>query len=674
MSEKSLPELTIRSVLLGVFLSVILAGANAYLGLFAGMTVSASIPAAVISMGVLKLLKKSNVLENNIVQTAASAGESVTAGVIFTLPALVMLGYWDHFDYLWVTVIAAFGGILGVLFTIPLRRSLIIEEKLQFPEGVATAEVLQTGQEGGQGVRIIAKAAVGGALFKLGAGKLFGVFANALEGARAVGSSVAYFGLGLSPALLSVGYIVGMNIAVLIFVGGAMNWLIAIPVVSIVEGGCPADMSAVDWSYMLWSTKTRYIGVGGMLIGGLWTIFQMRRSLLSGITSGLKAYQLLGDKSAKIIDRRDKDIPMNWVIVMVVACIVPVFLIYQTYFQQASVSIVMAIVMILTGFIFSAVAGYMAGLVGSSNNPLSGVTISTVLVSSLLLLLLLGSQSEKGAVGAIIVSSVVCCACAIAGDNMQDLKAGRLVGATPWKQQLMQIVGTISGAVVLAPILSLLHEAYRFKGEVGAGEDALAAPQASLMGAVASGVFNGDLPWIYFNIGIATGIAIILADLYLYKKGSSFRMPVLAVAIGIYLPFELAVPIFIGGLIHLAIQKALQKRKSSKEQVANANRTGLLFASGLITGEAIMGILLAVPIVVLLKFFEIPKKAFPLLKLYKMEGQTGTVFGMWDSAKAEIAQQVSSFSDTPLAGFMGGVLLFVVIIWMYRTVVNSAKD
>lgn len=673
MREKSLPELTIRSILLGVLLSVILAGANAYLGLFAGMTVSASIPAAVISMGIFKLLKKSNVLENNIVQTAASAGESLAAGVIFTFPALILMNFWQEYNYLWVTLIAGFGGLLGVLFTIPLRRSLIIEEKLQFPEGVATAEVLETGEKGGQGLKTIIKAAVVGAVYKLGAGKLFGLFPEVLEGARSMGTSVAYLGSNLSPALISVGYIVGLNIAILIFLGGAANWLVAIPLISVHAGGCPEGMAAADWAYQLWSTKTRYIGVGAMLIGGLWTIFHMRRSLISGVLSGLKAYRQAAPGTA-VIERTEKDMAMKWILILIIASIVPLFLIYQVFVQQIHVSLIMAAVMLVIGFVFSAVAGYMAGLVGSSNNPISGVTISTVLVSALLLVFLLGSDSVNGPAAAIIVGSVVCCAAAIAGDNMQDLKAGHILGATPWKQQVMQIVGTLSAALVIAPVLTILLKAYGFEGHASAKEGALAAPQAGLMAAVARGVFAKDLPWMYIAIGFAAAIAIIAADLWLQRQKSLFRMPVLAVAIGIYLPFELSVPIFIGGLLHRAIGKTLKKRKVSIEHTEEANRTGLLFASGLITGEALMGILMAVPVVVLLELYNLPKDALPLLKMMTFEEGKAAVFTFWTASRAQLAHEMTNFSHTPTANLLGVGLLLIVIIWMYRTVIRRPRD
>ena len=637
LQEKSLAEITVKAVVLGVVLSVVLAGANAYLGLFAGMTVSASIPAAVVSMGVLRLFRRSNILENNIVQTAASAGESLAAGVIFTLPALVILNFWNDFSYLWVTLIAGFGGLLGVLFTIPLRRALIVEGELKFPEGIATAEVLKSGQrEDGSGIKYIAQAAIAGGLFKLGGAGLR-IWTEVFEAAKGIGGTVAYFGSNLSPALLSVGYIVGLNIAVLIFLGGVANWLIAIPICAAFDN-CPIvdgqPIPALEWAHQIWSAKTRYIGVGGMLVGGLWTVLKLRTSLFSGIKSGLKAYRNVKGQTVEI-DRTEKDMPMKWIMVLIVGSAVPLFLVYQAFVQQVSVALPMAITMLITGFLFSAVAGYMAGLVGSSNNPISGVTIATVLVSALLLLLLMGKGAANGPPAAIIIGGVVCCAAAIAGDNMQDLKAGYLLKATPWKQQVMQMVGTVSAALVMAPILTLLLKAYGFAGHTSAKDNALIAPQANLISSIAKGVFEGGLPWNYVFVGMAAAAAVIALDVYLERKGSSFRVPVLAVAIGIYLPLELEVPIFAGGIIHQVLKTCHKRKALSKDVVETSNRHGLLFASGLITGEALVGIFLAIPIVIsgkpdVLAMFEKPLGTWPGIILL-----LGMAYWLYRTAKAK---------------------------------------
>ena len=693
--EQSLPEITIKALVLGVLLSMILAAANAYLGLFAGMTVSASIPAAVISMGVLRLFRKSNILENNIVQTAASAGESLAAGVIFTLPALVIMGFWEDFNYLWVTIIAGFGGTLGVLFTIPLRRSLIVEGDLKFPEGIATAKVLETGQQGGSGIVYIAVASVAGALFKVGA-KGVGLWPEMVEVAGRVKGSIAYFGSNLSPAMLSVGYIVGLNIAVLIFLGGALNWYAAIPIVAAqdkwplyqleseaenpdgwnvftlayetidpnataaetkavtkhnteVKAQLGTAVEAVDYAGRIWSKRTRYLGVGGMLLGGLWTIFAMRKSLFSGIASGLRAYrQVTGGEN--IIARTEKDMSMKWILILIIVSIIPLYLVYQYFVKDVMVSLPMAAIMLVAGFVFSAVAAYMAGLVGSSNNPISGVTIATVTVSALLLVVLMGRDNVNGPAAAIIIGSVVCCAAAIAGDNMQDLKTGQIVGATPWRQQVMQLVGTAAGALVIAPVLMLLYKAYGFRGQPGAGPDALSAVQANLMASVAQGVFKGDLPWTYVFIGMGIAAAVIALDEYLKRIGSTFRTPVLAVTIGIYLPLELAVPIFIGGLIHYATKRFHTRQQTAKEQIEESNRNGLLFASGLITGEALMGILLAIPIIIL-KQFHID---LPFLNI------NAIIVNMLALIKIELP-------FTPPIGQIGGsILLLAVAYWLYR--------
>jgi len=636
-------ELTIRCVVFGALLSVILAAANAYLGLFAGMTVSAAIPAAVIALGLMRLVKQSTIQETNLIGTAASAGESLAAGVIFTMPALLLLGFWKEFDYLWVALISGFGGLLGVLFTIPLRRSLIVEGQLAFPEGVATAKVLETGRRDPSGVRTIAKAALAGGLFKAGATGL-GLWPDVAQGARALGGTVAYFGSNLSPALVSVGYIVGLNIAVLIFLGGAANWLVTIPIVAGIQECAlyPADhsvaelagqpMSALDYAYHLWSTKTRYVGVGGMLVGGLWTVFHLRKSLISGMASGIRAYRQVKAGQGQV-ERTEQDLPMQWILVLIVASVVPLFLVYQVFVQHVQISLVMALIMLCTGFLFAAVAAYMAGMVGSSNNPISGVTISTVLVSSLLLCLMMGKGAAKGPAAAVIIGSVVCCAAAIAGDVMQDLKCGRIVGTTPWKQQVMEMVGTVAGALVIAPVLILLQRAYGFAGMEGAGKEALSSPQANLMASVAKGVFAGGLPWGFLILGMGLAVVIIALDQALQAAKVPFRTPILAVAIGFYLPFNLSVPIFLGGLISMAIQRYHKRHRTDAEGKNASDQRGLLMASGLITGEALMGILMAVPIVLL------PKGSLPWL-------------------------------EVRYGGYLGTALLAAVALWLYVAAVR----
>ncbi len=594
-----LPQLTLKAILLGLVLSMVLAGANAYLGLFAGLTVSASIPAAVISMAILKLFKDSNILENNIVQTAASAGESLAAGVIFTLPALIILGYWDVFEYAWVSVIAGLGGLLGVLFTIPLRRSLIVEEQLMYPEGTATAEVLKVGESPSQGAKYLAVAALLGALTKLAETGLH-LWSGIAQAATYVGSStIAYVGMNLSPALVSVGYIVGLNIAVLVFLGGAISWYVAIPIFSAFYlDSSPAlaaefagGLGPTDLAFAIWTSQIRYLGVGAMLVGGVWALISMRGSIISGVTSGLRAERPV---TAGGYDHTKHDAPMKLVLIGIAIFVLPIFAIYYSIVGTMGVALAMTVIMIVTGFLFSSVAAYMAGLVGSSNNPISGITIATILMTSLLLLWLMGGNATAGPAAAIMVGAVVCCAAAIAGDNLQDLKAGYIVGATPWRQQVMQGAGVIAAVLVMAPILNLLLQAYGIGAPTPEQPDALLAPQATLMASVAEGVFGAGLPWTMVAIGAVIGVAIIVLDEYLKATGAAWRAPVLAVAVGIYLPLELAVAILLGGLIAHFTKR---RNEATGTDAVVGQRHGMLFASGLITGEALIGIGMAVPIV-----------------------------------------------------------------------------
>jgi len=592
-------EITFRSLVISVFITAALAGANAYLGLKVGMTVSASIPAAVISMGILTLLRRrdekgTNIHENNMVQTAASAGESLAAGVIFTIPALILLGHWEEFNYGQVALIAGLGGLLGVLFCIPLRRAFIVESKeLKFPEGLATAEVLTEGEKGGAGARTIGIGAAIGGAYKFLQSALH-VWGEALEGAKLLaGKWIGYAGTNLSPALIGVGYIVGLNIGALVLLGGLISWAIGIPVyaalnpdVIIGEQTIAAmmteDPAGAAWT--IWSKKIRYLGVGAMATGGLFALLNLWRPVVNGIKSGFEVYR--GMKAeGRPVDREQQDIPMPWVLGGIGALTLPLFLYYWRVIDQPGIALAMTGIMLMAGFVFASVAAYMAGLVGSTNNPISGVTIATLLFTSFVLLLLMG-KSELAPAAAIFVGGVVCCAAAIAGDTLQDLKCGNLINATPWKQQVMEFLGVIIGAACIPLVLKLLHDAYTI------GSKDLAAPQASLMASVTQGILdpNADgLPWNLVGLGAAIAVTIIVIDKFLEARKSAFRAPVLAVAVGIYLPIELAVPIFAGGCLNHFVKS--RSTKASSEGAAADN--GVLIASGLITGEALMGILIA---------------------------------------------------------------------------------
>jgi putative OPT family oligopeptide transporter len=516
-----------------------------------------------------------------------------------------------------------------------LRRALIIEGKLKYPEGIATAEVLKGGEEGGKAVIYIAIAGIIGALFKLSETG-FHLWTASMEGARRMFGSLFYFGSNLSPALISVGYIVGLNISILVFSGGFLSWVVCIPIYYAINGAPPGDFdTTVDIAYEIWSTQIRYIGVGAMVVGGLWALVNLRKSVTAGIKAGLDAYRSSSDSNELV--RTERDVPTKWVLVGLAISIVPLYAYYLLVVKGIAISLVMAIFMLLAAALFSAVAGYMAGLVGSSNNPISGVTIATLLSTSLILLVLMGSDSSYGPAAAILVGAVVCCAAAISGDTLQDLKAGQLVGATPFKQQIMEVVGTVSAALILAPILMLLLNAYGFGEPTPEHPNPLTAPQATLMASVATGVFQGGLPWNMIALGAVIAIGIIALDRYLESRGSEFRAPILAVAVGIYLPLELSTPIFAGGLISQFV-KLRSKRSirltNFKELKSKSDQAGLLFASGLITGEALVGILMAIPIVV--------------------------------SGNADVLAIV----DAPFGGWPGMVLLLGVCFWLYRTAVN----
>ncbi len=580
----NLKELTVASVTLGLILGIIMTAANTYVGLYAGMTVSASIPAAVISMGVLRgLFRRGTILENNIVQTIASAGESLAAGVIFTIPALLIAQVWQDFHFWTVTLIAIAGGVLGVLFMIPLRRTLIVEEKeLIYPEGVACAKVLEVGETKGAGSRQIFSAMVVGAVFKL-LSSVFGIIKDTVASARLVGKSVFYFGSDMSVLLLGVGYIVGINIAILVFVGGAIGWIVGIPIY-VSSHGLQGEASLIDQITTLWRTQIRYMGVGAMIVGGLWSIIKIR----GGIAKGLRD-AVLGRKiqAGQTLARTDTDLSQRVILVFSIILIILIFAIYRYLIPSVGVSLVATISMVLAGFFFVAVSSYIVGLVGSSNNPISGMTICTVLFASAMLLLM-GMKGTMGIVAVLGVAGVVCCAAATAGDISQDLKTGYLVGATPWRQQIGQFLGIVIPAFVIAPILVILQRAY------GIGTEKLSAPQATLFANIARAMFTDQpMPWNMVRVGVLVGIAIIVIDEILRVKGSPFRAHVMPVAVGIYLPLGLSVPILIGGILNQITRWSARPRGVEEQAIHN----GTLFSSGLIAGEAIMGIIAAFLIV-----------------------------------------------------------------------------
>lgn len=593
-------QLTVRAIGLSIVLTVLLASANAYLGLFAGLTVATAIPAAVVSMAVLRLLGNSSILENNIVATGASAGSSIAAGTIFTIPALVLLGHWQDFRYWWVFAIAGLGGLLGVLFSVPLRRTLIVEQNLKFPEGLATAEVLKVGNDPSLGVKGLGLAAGAAALFKLAtSGLRFAPETFALSG-YAAGRAPVFFGLNLSPALLGVGYVCGLNVGTLMLIGGLLAYWVLIPLYGFYAPDWnPAlaaklvGLSAEDAAGTLRGAQIRYVGVGAMLTGAIWSLWTLRNSLVSGVRSGLAATRAGGGP----VPETERDLPMSLILIGIVLFVLPLFALYYSIVGSFGIALTMAVIMIVAGFVFSSVSGYMAGLVGSSNNPVSGITICTILFASLVLLWFLGPGSTVGPVAAIMIGAVTCSAAAVAGDNLQDLKAGQIIGATPWRQQVMLGIGAISSAAVMAPVLNLLLHAYGIGTPAYPGATPLAAPQANLMASVAKGIFGGGLPWAMIGLGGAVGVVVILCDLWLKARNAAWRAPVLAVAIGIYLPLDLTTPIFAGGVI-AELADRWHRRRDPRVDLETTRQAGFLVAAGLIAGEALMGVAIAIPIVI----------------------------------------------------------------------------
>lgn len=570
-------EFTIRALLIGLLIGTVLTAANTYLGLYAGMTVSGSIPAAIVSMGVLRgLLKRGTIHENNIVQTIASSGEAVAAGIIFTVPALVIAGAWSDFPFWKVSFIGLLGGALGILFMIPLRRVLIVEDRdLIYPEGVACARVLEAGEVGGRLIRKILGALGGGMLFKSLVG-LVAVLQETAQFAWRMAGTVLYVGTDVSVALLGVGVIVGIEIGVAVLAGSAIGWLVAIPIY-LAQNPAP-DKSAMDAAWDAWSEQIRYMGVGAMIVGGLSSMWAIRR----GIARAMRQLASGIGKASRAAARTDQDMPNAWVGTILLFVAIGTFVLYQTVSGSLSIAIIAGIVMLAASLFFVAVSSYICGLVGSSNNPISGMTICALMFSSVVLMIL-GVSGTAGVLGALGVASVVCCAAATGGDTSQDLKTGHLVGATPLKQQIAQFAGIVLPVFTIAPVLTLLHSAY------GIGTDApgaLRAPQATLFASIADALFgDSGLPWDMVWIGGGIAIGLLVLDEFLKRSGSRFRAHVMPVAVGIYLPMALMVPIFLGGLMSQHL-----KRRS-----AAASRNGVLIASGLIAGEAIAGILIAIP-------------------------------------------------------------------------------
>ncbi len=571
-------ELTVYSISIGLALAVIMGAANVYLGLKVGMTVSASIPAAVVSLLLLRvLLGRQSVLEANQAQTAASAGESLAAGIIFTMPALVLVGVWPEFDLVLTTLVALAGGLLGIVLMIPLRRVFVTSDTLPFPEGVACAAVLRTGQQAGeQDARQVIQGALFGCVFKALV-SFVGVLKGTLEGAWLVGKSVVYLGSDLSVALFGVGLIVRLNIAALVFLGGGLGWLLTLPILS---AGVTSPQEPVERAYAVWSQQVRYIGVGAMVVGGVVAIGQVWSGVRTAVGALLPAART---EPTGALDAA-QDMPLGWLSALVLGCLALSASVYFLFTERMDVTLTASAILFVMALFFTAVASYIVGLVGNSNSPVSGMTITTVLATGLLLSLF-GFTGTTGMLAILGVAAVVCCTACTAGDVCNDLKTGQLVGASPRGQQIMQIAGVAVAALIMAPVLQLLHD--QTPGGIGGKE--LAAPQAQLFASLARGFFGeGHLPWNLVGTGALIGLLLVGVDRLLARRGVAFRLHLMPVAVGMYLPLGLSVPIFLGGLLAAGL-----RRQRPPTSDATASQPGMLLASGAIAGEALTGVGLA---------------------------------------------------------------------------------
>ena len=573
-AEKITPEITVTSIVMGVLLAVIFGAANAYLGLRVGMTVSASIPAAVIAMGVIRvLMRKNSILESNIVQTIGSAGESLAAGAIFTLPALFLWaaeGKMEKPGILEITAIALIGGLLGVFFMVPLRNALIVKEHgvLPYPEGTACSEVLLAGEEGGAKASTVFAGMGFAALFKF---IIDGLKAVSGEISVSVKGFAGEIGTQIYPAVMSVGYICGARISSYMFAGGILSWLVIIPLIvlfgadiTLYPGSQPiGEIFASGGAGAIWGTYIRYIGAGALAAGGIISLVKSLPLIIKTFGGAVKG--MAGSK-VDTNDRTSKDLSMKFVFTAIAVLTLLVWLI-----PVIPVSLIGAIIIVVFGFFFATVSSRMVGLVGSSNNPVSGMAIATLLIATLILKVT-GAEGIAGMCSAIAIGSVICIVSAIAGDTSQDLKTGYLLGATPKKQQIGEIIGVISAALAIGGTLYLLDSAWGF------GTDELAAPQATLMKLITEGVMEGNLPWALVFIGVFIAVLVEIVGI-----------PVLPFAIGVYLPVQLNACIMVGGLIRLVFDK-LKKDKKEKDAIVN---DGILFCSGMIAGERLVGILLA---------------------------------------------------------------------------------
>lgn len=613
MSHDNLKELTFRGMFLGALITVIFTASNVYLGLKVGMTFASSIPAAVISMAILKFFKDSSILENNMVQTQASSAGTLSS-VIFVLPGLLMMGYWQEFPFWQTVLICASGGTLGVLFTIPLRRAMVVNSDLPYPEGVAAAEILKAGNndESDSGVKDIAYGGIfaGTVAFLTNALRVMSDSASAWF---SNGKAVFQLPMGFSLALVGAGYLIGIVGGLAMLFGTFLAWGVAVPYFT-ATGDMPTDASIVSYAMTEWKTKVRFIGVGTIGIAAIWTLLILLKPMIEGM---VHSFRMLKGSQAESEHRIDIDLSPKTIIYILLATVVLIVISLYHFVAAAPISAELAVLLVvvctllavLIGFFVAAASGYMAGLVGSSSSPISGIGIISVIVISLVLVtigkssgLFETADGQKFLTAlTLFTASIVLTTATISNDNLQDLKTGLLVEATPWRQQVALIIGCFVGALVIAPVLEILYHAYGFTGALPRSDmdptQALSAPQATIMTTISKGIFTNQLEWTYILSGVGLGVVLIIIDALMRKTTNSrFALPVLAVGIGIYLPPSINMPVVVGAVMAWFITrniKSYAKRTNDTEVEKKAERFGTLFAAGLIVGESLMGVILA---------------------------------------------------------------------------------
>ena len=611
--ELRLPELTVRGMLLGAILTIIFTASNVYLGLKVGLTFSSAIPAAVISMAVLKMAKDANILENNMVQTQASAAGTLSA-IIFIIPGMLMIGYWQGFEFWQTLVVSACGGCLGVLFTIPLRRAMVVHSDLAYPEGVAAAEILKVGSrtradgKSESGIKeILSGSVVAGIIAFLTNG--LQVLGGSLSAWFHVGRGMTQLPLGYSTALVGAGYLIGIASGLAMLVGILIAWAGFVPYFTMTEA-LPDGMTLQKFAGAVYQQKVRLIGAGAMGVAAIWTLMTLARPVIDGVKESIAGTRM--DDTEKGLHRMDIDMSMKSIALVFGVTVIGLLAIFYLFVSPESIppnqklifTVVGVGVSVLMGFFVAAACAYMAGLVGTSASPISGIGILGIIVSSLVMYALCSSfgifdlpGGEKFATAtAIFTTSIILAIACISNDNMQDLKTGWLVGATPWRQQAALLIGCVVGALVIAPVLNLLYEAYGFPGAMPRpGMDpaqALSAPQAVLMTTIAQGIFSSKLAWEYIYIGIGLGVVLVLIDQLLKRTTKNLVLPPLAVGMGIYLPPVIQTPLVVGAILGYFLNRHLRKTAGAEAEAAGLRR-GTLFASGLIVGESIVGVLLA---------------------------------------------------------------------------------